>query len=152
MLYMVQTPKPRAYIATRLSNHEAHNRVRDALAAIGISLTYDWTVHGSVKCDGALKLREVSTAEAQGVIDAHVCVVLLPGGRGTHSELGIAIGARVPVLLVQQPGADFFNSDERTSLFYHYPRVNQKTSDDPAAIAADARELISFYWYNGKVL
>lgn len=97
----------RVYIATRLDAADRVRALRDALLERGVLLTYDWTTHGSVQSEGPARIAEVALAEASGVEDADMVVVLLPGGRGTHVELGIAIGAGVPVVLVgEQAGAD----------------------------------------------
>lgn len=81
------------YIATGLDNAAAHNRLRDLLAAQGVGLTYDWTTHGSVWQRGRAEIREVAALEADGVRHADLVIALLPGGRGTHAEIGIAIGS-----------------------------------------------------------
>jgi nucleoside 2-deoxyribosyltransferase len=88
----------RIYIATSLDNVAQHNKLRDSLDARH-ELTYDWTAHGSVQHLGEDVIRSVAYKEARGVSDADLVVILLPGGRGTHVELGIAIGAEVPVYI-----------------------------------------------------
>ena len=69
----------------------AHNMVRDDLKKCGHDLTYDWTLHGSVKSVSKERLREVASLELDGVSEADFVVVLLPGGNGTHLELGFSI-------------------------------------------------------------
>ena len=91
----------RIYIATRLDQAESHHRpLADALRALGHTITYDWTTHGSVQGEEVSRIIEVARAEMEGITSADLCVVLLPGGRGTHVEIGIALAAGVPVLLV----------------------------------------------------
>lgn len=133
--------KPRYYIASRL---EAAERVRDlkrVLDARGWYHTYDWTVHGSVQDAGPEVIREVAEREVRGVLDATVLIVLLPGGRGTHTELGIGIAqaciedCSMPrrwyriVLLSESPEIDF-GQDGRTCAFYHHPYVERVSSWD----------------------
>jgi hypothetical protein len=118
----------KAYIATRLEQHARHNALRDRLATIGVTLTYDWTTHGSVQSEGADRIREVSIAEAKGVVDADFVIVLLPGGRGTHTELGIAIGANRNVVLVPSGPEDM--EGPATCAFYHHPLVTVSESDE----------------------
>lgn len=108
------------YIATRLENHAAHNVVRDAMAAEGHEITYDWTTHGPVWRDGLMRIREVAHAETQGVLDADLVIVLLPGGRGTHVELGIAIAAGKRVLLHSENGDPFGATPETCAFYHHY--------------------------------
>ncbi len=114
----------RFYIATKLERADDHNVVRDALHDIGHRITYDWTVHGSVKNDGVKRIAEVAVLEKQGVLDADYVVVLLPGGRGTHAELGMALAANKPVFAHADPKHKFFGSSEATSAFYHDPLVH----------------------------
>lgn len=110
------------YIATKLENHEEHNRVRDMLSELGHEITYDWTFHGSVWRDGLERCRKVAILETQGVVSADVVIVLWPGGRGTHAELGIAIGANIPVVFVSS-NPDHHCATPETCAFYHHPLV-----------------------------
>lgn len=110
------------YIATRLENHAEHNRIRDALQANGDTITYDWTLRGSVKECSLDRLREVSLAEAKGVIEADYMVLLWPGGCGAHVELGIAIGAWVPTIFLTA-AEGHYEAVAATSAFYHHPLV-----------------------------
>ena len=86
------------------------------------TITYDWTAHGSVWKDGADRIRKVAQAEMQGVLDADYVVVLLPGGRGTHTELGMALADGKPVILY---GTDDDFSGPKTCAFYHHPLVRR---------------------------
>lgn len=107
----------KVYIASALENAAEVARLRDILAFAGHVVTYDWTIHGSVQSEGAERIAEVAAAEMAGVIDADVLVALLPGGRGTHTEIGIALGSGVPVIL---RGAEHY---ARECAFYRAPGV-----------------------------
>ena len=110
------------YIATSLSRAKAHNEVRDALKIIGHDLSYDWSVHGSVKTVSKERLREVAALELEGVSEADFVVVLLPGGNGTHLELGFAIAKGKRVFLhSEDPLA--FELGSQTNAFYFHPDV-----------------------------
>lgn len=109
----------RYYIATRLEAADRHRELRDALAERGHEVTYDWTQHGSVRHEGAERIRQVAHAEKQGVRDADFVVVLLPGGRGTHSELGLALAMGKRVFIVADIAEGAWAPDERTCAFYH---------------------------------
>ena len=118
------------YIATKLENHAEHNRVRDALNLIGHEITYDWTAHGPVYRDGLARIVEVAEAETQGVLEADWVVVLWPGGRGTHVELGIALGSDKLIAFVSDVEDHHIASTE-TCAFYHHPQViGFRSSDD----------------------
>lgn len=119
----------RYYIATSLERHLHHNALRDLLEARGHSITYDWTEHGSVKHESQTRIAEVAHLEAMGVHHADFVVVLLPGGRGTHTELGLAIAYGKPVFVHAHDHREFFAQDDRTCAFYHHPQVAQVTGD-----------------------
>ncbi len=122
------------YIASRLENAAQVRALRDALAPHGVHLTYDWTTHGSVQRAGVARMREVAQQETAGVRHARVLVALLPGGRGTHVEIGIALGLLIPVLLVgEQPGP-------YDCAFYHHPLVERVA---PEAVERRVLELLT---------
>ena len=109
----------RYYIATALERAEDHKALAKALSARGWTCTYDWTAHGSVQGHGAARMAEVAAAELQGVIESDAVIVLLPGGRGTHCELGAALAAGVPVVLVGH-ATDLFDASGRDCAFYSH--------------------------------
>lgn len=110
------------YIGTKLENHTAHRAVHRIINSMGHELTYDWTLHGPVWTEGLPRIREIARAEAEGVKAADLCVILWPGGRGTHVELGIALGAGVPVILLSEVPGHHAAAPE-TCAFYHHPGV-----------------------------
>ena len=113
------------YIATRLENAEAHRQVARILTAAGWELTYDLTAHGSVQREGEARIAEVDAAKAAGSTAADVVIVLLPGGRGTHCELGMAIALCKSIFILADPESGFFAQDERTCAFYHSSNVHR---------------------------
>lgn len=100
----------------------AHNLARDALKILGHEISYDWTLHGSVKSVSIERLREVSVNELKGLSEADFVVVLLPGGNGTHLELGFAIASGKRVFLHSEDPA-LFELGPQTNAFYHHPDV-----------------------------
>lgn len=110
------------YIATSLSRMTAHHAVRDALKIFGHEISYDWTLHGSVKSVSKERLREVAERELDGVSEADFVVVLLPGGHGTHLELGFAI-ARGKRIFLHSEDPLVFELGPQTNAFYHHPEV-----------------------------
>lgn len=126
------------YIATRLERHAEHNKLRNRMFEAAHELTYDWTHHGPVFRDGLARIREVAELELKGVKEAHLVIVLLPGGRGTHAELGMALSAGIPVLLHSEDAA-FFRASPETCAFYHHPLCHGLHSAfDPHLIATTA--------------
>ena len=126
----------RYYIASGLENAEQVKRVKAKLDAAGWEHTYDWTVHGSVQKEGAERIAKVAAAEAEGVAAAEVVIVLLPGGRGTHTELGMALALREidsdaePRVCIYSPDAERdFGTGGTTCAFYHHPNVERFSGD-----------------------
>ncbi|WP_010097971.1 nucleoside 2-deoxyribosyltransferase [Ornithinibacillus scapharcae] len=78
------------YIASGLENKENVQYVRDRLLEAGHIHTYDWTKNNRATTEE--ELRAIGTAERDAVLESDVVIVLLPGGKGTHTELGMAIG------------------------------------------------------------
>lgn len=112
------------YIATSLSRAKDHNFVRDHLLARGHVLTYDWTHHGSVKTTTLEMLNRVAHKEFEGVGAADFVVVLLPGGFGTHVEIGAAIAFGKKVVIHSEDKEVFMPSD-KTNAFYHHQGIEK---------------------------
>ncbi len=112
------------YIASKLENARLVSSVAEVLKSLGWEHTYDWTTHGSVQGEGEERLTEVAENELEGIRQADIIIVLLPGGRGTHAELGAANIERKPVF-IWGAVASFFLSDARTCSFYWNPNVTR---------------------------
>jgi len=123
------------YVATRLENYEAHNQVRDLLNDLGHELTYDWSQHGPVWQAGIPRMREVCLLELGAIRAADFVVGLLPGGRGTHVELGYALALSKPVFLHSTRGEEHFTSHPESCAFYHHPLVTVLPADLRVAVA-----------------
>ncbi len=130
------------YIATSLSRMIAHNLVRDALKMLGHEISYDWTLHGSVKSVSKERLREVSIRELKSVSETDFVIVLLPGGNGTHLELGFAIASGKRVFLHSEDPA-LFELGPQTNAFYHHPDVTC-LSCPLADVAAFVHSLLAY--------
>jgi len=120
------------YVATGLERAEEAKALSIELEALGFTQTYDWAAHGSVQAQGPEKIREVAVAEVDGVQAADLFVALLPGGRGTHTELGVALAAALSsgfahyekkMLMIVGPTED---ASGRTCAFYLHPRIDER--------------------------
>mgnify|MGYP000405534167 CR=1 FL=1 len=80
----------KVYIAASLGGLDEAKAVMQAVRQAGGHITYDWTEGGRVT-DLATDAPRVSSAEIEGVRAADVLVLLIPGGRGAHVELGAAL-------------------------------------------------------------
>ncbi len=78
------------YIASGFENAKIVKSVATVLKAYGMMHTFDWTIYENVKDADDATIYKIAECGLQGVKEADILVVLLPGGRGTHVELGIA--------------------------------------------------------------
>lgn len=108
----------RFYVASGLANAAEVKRAIIRLGRDGKHhCTYDWTEKGSVRNDSPAVWTATALNEVGGASRADVLIAMLPGGKGTHVEIGIALGLGRPVLLVvPDDGAEF-------CVFYHHPHV-----------------------------
>ena len=113
------------YIASSLNNSEQVNLAAAALKKH--NRTYDWTLHGDVRSQGSDRLSSVSVNELRAVEDADFVLVLLPGGKGTHTELGAALAHKRKVLLWSSSGEEFncVGSCEHVCAFYFHPAAER---------------------------
>lgn len=107
------------YIASSFKNIDSVSYVSERLKNNGYIHTYDWT--NNKKAPTAKELKEIGEKEKAAVLEADLFVMLLPAGKGSHVELGLAIGNGKKVY-VYSP-TDEVNSLENTTTFYHLPEV-----------------------------
>ncbi|ATD30407.1 nucleoside 2-deoxyribosyltransferase [Macrococcoides bohemicum] len=107
------------YIASSFANKEFVNLTIKSLNNLGFINTYNWTLNE--KADNTLKLKNIGIEELNAVKDADILIAILPGGKGTHIEMGIAIGFNKPVLIA------YFNKElisvDNSATFYHVDNV-----------------------------
>jgi nucleoside 2-deoxyribosyltransferase len=121
------------YLATRKDRSDEANALSAALAVHGWERTYTWTALDPAKTED---FAEVALREIAGVRDADVLIVLLPGGFGTHVEIGAALALGKPVIL--------HAPDQKTletpyvCIFHYHPKVRILISRalDVAAVLA----------------
>lgn len=99
----------RFYTASSLTNLTLVSRFNQSIRDLGHVVTYDWSTHGASQHAGELaddirvRLSNTAMQERDGVVTADIVVVILPGGRGTHVELGMAIASGATILMVVRP-------------------------------------------------
>ncbi len=110
------------YIGSGMKNCELVNSYAEILKENGWEQTYDWVknVHneGSVK-----KLTEYAQLEQQGILDSEVFILVLPGGRGAHIELGMALALHKKIFLCSHMEEAF--RLENTVAFYGLPNITR---------------------------
>ncbi|PYZ93364.1 group-specific protein [Salipaludibacillus keqinensis] len=109
------------YIASSFKNKQQVKFVSNKLKEKGFIHTYDWTKND--RATTKEQLIDLGVKEKTAVLESDFIVVLLPGGKGTHIELGMAIAQGIKVYLYS-PNDDI-NHFETTSTFYHLPEVQQ---------------------------
>lgn len=121
----------RYYIATALERADEHRRLREHLDSQGHECTYDWTTHGSVQGKGEAVMGQTADDELYGVEQAELVIVLLPGGRGTHVELGAALASTARILIVAAGDEALRGKDGRHCAFYFAHGVERYLCSDP---------------------
>ncbi|MGY3715827.1 group-specific protein [Sutcliffiella cohnii] len=107
------------YVASSFGNMEMVRYVSNEFIRRGYVQTYDWTKNERASTTEDLK--RIGEEEKNAVMDADFVIVLLPAGKGSHIEFGIALGQGKRIYLYSQDGE--VNNFETTSRFYHVPEV-----------------------------
>jgi nucleoside 2-deoxyribosyltransferase-like protein len=114
----------RYYLSTRKDRSSQAAPILEALKARGWERTFVWKDEGGSSPDG---YAEAALAELEGVREADVLIVLLPGGFGTHVEIGAALALGKPVIL--------HAPDQKTletpylCIFHYHPSVKLLVSE-----------------------
>ena len=112
------------YIAAATTDFEIVREVATALQRAGHVQTFDWTRAEEV--NGTQVRADLAEAEVEGVRRADLLVAIMPGGRGTHAEIGAALGLKKPILLVCFGSWALSNSTSRKEcLFYSHALVQK---------------------------
>jgi nucleoside 2-deoxyribosyltransferase len=101
----------RFYLATRKDREAQANAISEALNSQGWQRTFVWIAQDSADTD---RHAMVAQQELDAIRDADVLIVLLPGGYGTHVEIGAALALGKPVIL---------HSPDRKTLDTPYPCI-----------------------------
>ncbi|RKJ40593.1 group-specific protein [Acutalibacter sp. 1XD8-33] len=115
------------YIGSCLGNRETVSWFARRLREQGWEQTYDWT-RIPPEAVTPEHLKEIARLEERAIREADVVVILLPGGRGTHVELGMALALGKRVYLCAA-GAEAFAPESAVG-FYHLPGVVRLTGTD----------------------
>jgi hypothetical protein len=107
------------YVRSSFKNIDSVRYVTTSLKEVGFTHTYDWTLNG--KAQDIPALREIGEKEKSAVMESDFVMILLPAGKGSHIELGIALGLGKRVYL-HSPDQQI-NDPATTSTFYHVTGV-----------------------------
>ena len=106
------------FVSGKVGVEEKAKEAMQKLLRAGHEITFDWTTLGRLKPYrlNSSASREAAIKESRGILDAEVLVIIAHiQGVGMYVELGIAIGAGIPVRIV--------TSTESRSVFFHHPLV-----------------------------
>lgn len=119
------------YIGSGLKNAKLVNEFSEKLQEIGWKHTYNWTEN--VKGNETIEdLIEYATVEQKAIKESDVVIIILPAGRGTHTELGMAIALNKKVYLYSNKKEEF--DAENTVAFYNLPSIQKIFGDIDYAI------------------
>lgn len=113
----------RFFVSGKVGIENDAKALMDALEEAGHSITFDWTRvrHLRPYDENIEASREAACEEAHGVKGADVLVIVAhEKGVGMYVELGIAIGAGIPVRVI--------TTGESRTMFFHHPLVKRVSS------------------------
>jgi hypothetical protein len=130
------------YVASGLANADRVGNLVRELESYGWTCTYDWTLAEISPTEGSVgtpeEKEQIAWHEINGVIEADIMVLWLPGGRGAHVELGAALSSMIPVLLVYDKEEDLRGGSGfgYECIFYLHERVTKyKYTRDMGTVA-----------------
>lgn len=113
------------FVSGKVGNDGVTKSTMDALKNMGHEITFDWTTidHLRPYDKNSVASREAAISESHGVKNADVLVIIAhEKGIGMYVELGIAIGAGIPIRVVTEV--------ESRTMFFHHPLVKRVRNVD----------------------
>jgi nucleoside 2-deoxyribosyltransferase len=107
------------YIGSSFSNIHHVRELAAFLKVQGFQQTYDWTANS--RADSVGELRSIGEAEFAAVKKADFIVIILPAGKGSHIELGLALAFGKRVYLYSSDALQ--KKPEEASTFYFLEQV-----------------------------
>lgn len=126
------------YVATKLANVEKARECVRLFKEAKINISYEWMTHGSLHEASPEQRAEFAKKEVEGARTCDILVAILPGGRGTHCEIGVALGLKKPVILVVEDEGFIEGAEGYFCLFYYHPLVRWVRSIEQAVEVAGA--------------
>ncbi|SEP59635.1 Nucleoside 2-deoxyribosyltransferase [Virgibacillus subterraneus] len=101
------------YVASGFANIEQVQYVTQKLQSRGYNLTYDWTRNQRATSKQAL--RTIGELEKEAVLNCDFFILLLPGGKGSHTELGMALALEKRVYIYS---AEMIDKTTASTFYY----------------------------------
>jgi len=105
----------RFYLSTQKDRNAEAAPLLEALKAKGWDRTFDWADR---EASTESEYADLAVAEIAGIRDADVVIVILPGGRGTHVEIGAALAMGKPVI-IHAPNRKTLETPYPCAFHYH---------------------------------
>jgi nucleoside 2-deoxyribosyltransferase len=115
---------PKFYLATRKDRAAEADAISNELKDYGWERTLTWSDQAHADSESRAALAQ---AELRAVSEADVLIVMLPGGHGTHVEIGAALALGKPIVL--------HASDQKTletpypCVFHYHPSIKLLISE-----------------------
>ncbi len=109
------------YIASSFYNSEMVRNLSKALELEGHKQSYDWTQNN--RAYTMELLASIGKQEKDAVSTSDFFVLILPGGKGSHTEFGIALALNKRIY-IYSPTNELHDFD-KTTTFYHLDYVNK---------------------------
>jgi nucleoside 2-deoxyribosyltransferase len=109
------------YVASSFQNINQVQIITNELIQYGWQLTYDWTLNK--RANSIEELQRIGSLEKTAIEDSDLVIIVLPGGKGTHVELGLAIAGKKKIILYS-PNEKIMDAETSTT-FYHLPEIEK---------------------------
>ena len=110
------------YIGSGFKNAKLVNELASQLLQSGWQHTYNWA-NSILEKETKEDMIRFSQLEQQAILDSDVIIILLPAGRGTHIELGMALAFEKKIYLCSTQQEAF--QIENTVNFYELPQIRK---------------------------
>lgn len=108
------------YIGSGLKNYKLVNYYAKILKENGLEEVCNWVKN--IKNDITKKdLEKYAKEETQAIVNSDIIIILLPAGRGTHVELGMALALNKKIFLCSETNEEF--NIKNTVAFYELPNI-----------------------------
>ena len=119
------------YIGSGFKNAELVNEFSKKIQSHGWEHTFNWTKYIS-EYETIEDLIKYSELEQKGIEQADAVIIILPAGRGTHIELGMAIALNKKIYLYSNSKEEF--DQKNIVAFYQLQSVQKIVGDIDDAI------------------
>lgn len=108
--------KRQYYIASKL---ESAGKVQEIMGALKSKSTFDWTLSAPAHTKGKGAMEDTSWCEILGASLCDLFILVCPGGRGAHAELGAALSRGAKVMIYSKRKDDFIEGKNASSFYFH---------------------------------